>query len=593
MTLEYYVYILLDSSKPGEFSYGEFKFDYEPFYVGKGKSSRIKNTLYDKSPFKKRKISKLKKLGFEVLSIKLFENLSSSDALQKEIEIISLIGRRNLNLGPLVNLTDGGDGRLKSPHSQKSKDKISRNRKGKGVGWKHSEKTLKLMSKNQTGEGNGFFGKTHTDKVKKEQSERVSGLDHPFFGKSHSEETLKVLKNHRKENISDEKIKEACQKFNKIVQMYDLDLNFISEFESVKNASIQTGINESIISKCCRGDIKSPTRYYFRYKMPEDNIKNNKFLVNINDKFLFSNKVYKLIKRNKKTCICETNNQLETLHESDYPFLFQKEKNDINLVEIFLFLKKLDTNFRIKNDIIFNGKIKVRFIKLIENSELFNVSIYDDKSDIIIFEDEWEQKKSIVKSRLRNILKKSNKIFARKCEIKEVKDNKLVKDFLDKNHLQGSVRSKIKIGLFYEGELISLMTFGSLRKNLGFKSKERSFELLRFCSKINYSIVGASSRLLNFFIENYQVDYILSYSDNRWGSGNVYKKMGFSFVGKTIPNYYYIVDNVRKNRFNYRKDVLVDQGHDESKTEVQIMNELGHFRIFDKGSNKFELININ
>ena len=132
------------------------------------------------------------------------------------------------------------------------------------------------------------------------------------------------------------------------------------------------------------------------------------------------------------------------------------------------------------------------------------------------------------------------------------------------------------------------MTFGNLRKNLGFKSKSDSYELLRFCNKLDYNVVGGPSRLFKFFLENHKPNFILSYSDNRWGKGEVYKKIGFKFTSKTQPNYYYIIDNIRKNRFNFRKDVLVSRGYDENKTEVEIMNQIGYYRIFDKGSNKFE-----
>ena len=90
---------------------------------------------------------------------------------------------------------------------------------------------------------------------------------------------------------------------------------------------------------------------------------------------------------------------------------------------------------------------------------------------IHIFEDEWLFKKEIVKSRLLNLIGKTpNKIYARKCEIKEISSKDSVK-FLEENHIQGNVNSKIRIGLFYNDELVSLMTFGSLRKNLGPDSK--------------------------------------------------------------------------------------------------------------------------
>jgi hypothetical protein len=209
---------------------------------------------------------------------------------------------------------------------------------------------------------------------------------------------------------------------------------------------------------------------------------------------------------------------------------------------------------------------------------------------IHIWEDDWDYKKNIVKSIILNKLGKSEKIWARKCEIKEISDNKIVRDFLEKNHIQGFVGSKIKIGLFYEGELVSIMTFGNLRRSLGQKSKEGSYELLRFCNKLNTTVIGGASRLFKYFIDNYDVKEVISYSDNSRGGGDMYKKLGFQFESETEPNYYWIVDGVRKHRFNFRKDKLVKNGSDPNKTEVEIMNEMGYYRIFDCGSKKWKLI---
>lgn len=207
-----------------------------------------------------------------------------------------------------------------------------------------------------------------------------------------------------------------------------------------------------------------------------------------------------------------------------------------------------------------------------------------------IWEDDWDYNKDIIKSIILNKLGKSEKIWARKCEIKEINDNKIVRDFLEKNHIQRFVGSKVKIGLFYEGDLVSLMTFGNLRISLGHKSKERSYELLRFCNKLNTTVIGGASKLFKHFIKNYKPNEIISYSDNSRGNGGVYKKLGFNLISETEPNYYWIIDGVRKHRFNFRKDKLVKQGADPSKTEVEIMNEIGYYRIFDCGSKKWILV---
>lgn len=206
---------------------------------------------------------------------------------------------------------------------------------------------------------------------------------------------------------------------------------------------------------------------------------------------------------------------------------------------------------------------------------------------IHMFEDEWRDKKDIVKSRLMNLLGKTpDKIYARKCEIREVETSQAMR-FLDENHLQGRVGGQYKYGLYHEGELVSLMTFGKLRKNLGSDSKEGSFEMLRFCNKLFTSVVGGASRLLRHFLKEVNPVEVISYADKRWSTGNLYEQLGFIYEGDTKPNYFYVVREERKNRFNYRKSELVKQGFDKNKTEKQIMEERNIYRIYDCGTKKY------
>ena len=208
---------------------------------------------------------------------------------------------------------------------------------------------------------------------------------------------------------------------------------------------------------------------------------------------------------------------------------------------------------------------------------------------IHIFEDEWLYKKDIVKSRLKNLLGFNDiKIYGRKCLIKEVDSNE-TKDFLNKNHVQGNVNSPIKLGLYYENELVSLMTFGGLRKVLGNKDKDDSYELVRFCNKLNTTVIGGADKLLKYFIKTYKPKEIISYADRRWSQGNLYKKLGFTFVHNSKPNYFYIINKTRKHRFSYRKDILIKEGFDTNKSEREIMNERKIHRIYDCGNKKYQL----
>jgi len=211
---------------------------------------------------------------------------------------------------------------------------------------------------------------------------------------------------------------------------------------------------------------------------------------------------------------------------------------------------------------------------------------------IHIYEDDWEFKKDIIKSMIKNKLGEStNKIYARKTKIKEIIDNKLVRNFLDDNHRQGFIGSFVKLGLFYENELVSLMTFGKKRKIMNSVSNGEEYELLRFCSKLNTNVVGGANKLFKYFIKNYNPKEITTYADRSWSNGNLYEQLGFDYKGKTLPNYYYIVNRKRKYRFGYRKDILIKAGYSKDKSERQIMLDRKIYRIYDSGNLKYTYSN--
>ncbi len=208
---------------------------------------------------------------------------------------------------------------------------------------------------------------------------------------------------------------------------------------------------------------------------------------------------------------------------------------------------------------------------------------------IQVFEDEWTYKKDIVKSRLLNIIGKTpNVVYARKTEVREVSSKDSMK-FLEENHLQGKLGAKVRLGLYHNDKLVSLMTFGSLRKNLGSKSKDGHFELLRFCNLLNTNVVGGASKLFKYFIRTYKPKEVISYADKRWSEGNLYKMLGFTEEHHSKPNYFYTNNGyTRESRFKYRKSELVKEGFDKSKTERQIMKEKGYNRIYDCGAIRFK-----
>lgn len=208
---------------------------------------------------------------------------------------------------------------------------------------------------------------------------------------------------------------------------------------------------------------------------------------------------------------------------------------------------------------------------------------------IQIFEDEWTFKQDIVKERLCQILYKSCKIKvgARKCIIKEITTE--ANKFLDENHLQGKDNSIIRIGAFFNSQLMAVMTFshGSIAKGGSIVVSEHTWELNRFCCDKNYHIPGIASKLLCYFKRNYKWDMIYSYADRRWSIGDLYYKLNFSLDRITPPNYWYAKAMRRIHRFNFRKRP------EEPKDipEYVLRAQQGYFRIWDCGHLKFTLKN--
>lgn len=217
---------------------------------------------------------------------------------------------------------------------------------------------------------------------------------------------------------------------------------------------------------------------------------------------------------------------------------------------------------------------------------------------IHIFENEWLNQRKIVESRLRQILNKTKFVIpARKCKVKQV-SNEVTKIFLQNNHLQGSINSTINYGLYYTNPennkeyLVSIMTFGTLRKNLGQQQIDGYYELYRFCNACNFRVIGGASKLFKHFIKIYKPIEIISYANRRYTTSikpTVYDNIGMKFDSYTEPNYFYIDGDILHNRFAFRKDILITKyGCKPEMTEREFMQDIMQMpRIYDCGNIKY------
>jgi hypothetical protein len=211
----------------------------------------------------------------------------------------------------------------------------------------------------------------------------------------------------------------------------------------------------------------------------------------------------------------------------------------------------------------------------------------DDKNIQLIhlMEDEWKFKQDIIKSMLASKLGViQNKIFARKCDVREVSLSDTV-IFLEKNHIQGRTNSTTKLGLYYKDELVSLMTF--IRNADG-------DELNRYCNKLHTMVIGGASKLLKYYIDKFDPAEIVSYADRRFSVGKMYTAIGFTQVEqKDKPNYYYLTSKdaytKRHDKKGFRREFLPSKlsDFDPNKGEWENMKANGWDRIWDCGLFKF------
>ena len=205
------------------------------------------------------------------------------------------------------------------------------------------------------------------------------------------------------------------------------------------------------------------------------------------------------------------------------------------------------------------------------------------------FDDEIIEKEEIVLSMIRNSVGKSNRIYARKCQIREITNSEGIK-FFNENHIQGGVNAQYTYGLFCDDVMVSSMSFGKVRRMLGFRSDEEShYELLRFSNRLGISVVGGASKLLGHFIQSVCPQKITTYANRRWSNGNLYEKIGFSFISFTEPGYYFFHKNRRVSRHHLTRKSLLKMGYGESKTTEEMISEEEAYKIWDCGNYKFEM----
>ena len=272
----FYVYVYFNPLKSSNLH----KCGFEPFYVGKGTGDRKNHHLFESSLLSdsnKHKSNTIKKIlkSNQTPIIEIIQNeLSETEAYDLEKYLISLWGRVDLNLGPLTNLTDGGEGaknlNFDTKYRQKISDgmkrahkegraKVSEQFKNSRLGSKDSIETIE---KRVASRGEYVHSTETKEKLKTARWKYINSLNDTsifatMLGKTHSEESKERISKSLKIKLNSPETKQKRKDANsggnnpraKKCSVFGNVYSCLSEMEK------QVGINKKSLKK-------EPTFYF-------------------------------------------------------------------------------------------------------------------------------------------------------------------------------------------------------------------------------------------------------------------------------------------------------------------------------------------
>lgn len=204
---------------------------------------------------------------------------------------------------------------------------------------------------------------------------------------------------------------------------------------------------------------------------------------------------------------------------------------------------------------------------------------------ITIYEDEWKKKQEQCKGILQSILGKNDtKIYARKCKVVEI-NRKDFNDYCLQHHLLGNNNlGLVFYVLTYDGEVVAGMSLGRHHR------KNKTLTLDRLCFKGGLQVVGGASKLFKNckqWASTNGFNQIITWSDNRWSEGNVYKQLGFTLDQELLPDYSYIDMKQPFYRISKQSQKKSNTNCPDNMTEKEWCFTRGLSRIWDCGKKRW------
>jgi hypothetical protein len=257
--------------------------------------------------------------------------------------------------------------------------------------------------------------------------------------------------------------------------------------------------------------------------------------------------------------------------DAHFSYWFNKKNGDRTEYDIYIPSKKLAVEY---HGLIWHSE---KFI-MPKNKDFQKLVIAKSRGDhlIQIYSDEWEQKQEIIKAQLREILAPEKKTRIKPIFETYTKTPSEARAFLNAHHYLGAASGCLTIIANHGGAVVGVWVF--------MKREEGTILWHRACWHPAYKAWNPHEKALKLALPKLRsmgFKRIVTFSDNRFHTGQLYEKLGFKFEKELKPDYSY-TDGVRRvTKYALR----VSAGINENETA----NANGWYRIWDSGKKRYSL----
>ena len=176
-------------------------------------------------------------------------------------------------------------------------------------------------------------------------------------------------------------------------------------------------------------------------------------------------------------------------------------------------------------------------------------------------------------------------LYARNCKIDFI-STEIANEFMNQYHIQHSVYGQvICIGLIYDNEIVSVMTFGKPRY-----TNKYQFELLRFATVTGVRVIGGASKLFRCFVETFHPDSVISYCNRSKFTGSVYTAIGMKLLRKNPPSKLWskdkeVITHMLLQQRGY--DQLFNTNYGKNTSNEELMRNHGWRSLYDCGQDVY------